>query len=379
MMTALALAAPRRPPTIGRAIAIGVATGLALLARATVGVALLPALAILLAHPARLPGRRAALSISTVALALPLGLLAAVAKIAPLRPDTAPLARFPFEALWSRTAGIPAQLGLDLAFVADANTVLGPLTRGAAALGALWPFAVVGALPLAAALVRWWRGDAGDGERMFVCAALATAVGGAWLYGDPNQFQLALALEPLWALALAEQVVALRAGRPRVAHAVLASLLLLRGQALARGVADSARPGNPMLSGQVQHAAAARLRALGVTGPELVTTTYNQAGVLEAWTGGALRPVHAWPILSSGQHGGTGATLDAWRMLLHDHRPRYVLLSDGINLYDGPFTNNPAIAAALAQAAGEQGIHLVLDRRFPTERGTPGWTLLRVY
>jgi hypothetical protein len=380
MMAALALAAPARPPSGRQAVTIGAVVGLAIAARATVGVVLLPALGILLAHPARRPRALALLPGAACALAVPLGLLAVVMAIAPLRPGTTPLAGLPLAALGARTAALPSQIALQLAFIADANVVLGPLARGEGHLGAVAPFAVLGAVPVIAALVRWWRGGASDAERMLVCGMLGSTIAGAWFYASPNQFQLALAVQPLWALAVAEQLAALRALRPRLGLGALALLLVLRGAALARGLPALHHPANPMLSGRTQQAAAARLRTLGVAGPELVTTTYNQAGVIEGWTGGEIRPLHAWPVLALGRTAAAGRRDLApdWAAILRTFRPRYVLLSEGGNLYDGPFTDNRAIAAGLARAAADAGLVATPDAHFPTDRGGPGWSLVRL-
>jgi hypothetical protein len=302
---------------------------------------------------------------------LPLAVL-----LLPLRAGTAPLAAFPVEQLVSRTLSIPGQLTLQLAWLADANTVLHPMIAGEQRLPPLWQFALITAVPLVAALVRWWRGQAGDGERMLVCATLGSVIAGAWLYRTPNQFQLALALEPFAAIAVAEQLGAWRRVARQSAAIALVLVGLWRAQSVVRGLAVEARPGNPMLSGRVQHAAVERLR--DVSGETLVTTTYNQAGVLEGWTDGRLAPLNAWPVLAVGREHDSARLVEAWRAILADPRRRYILLSDSTNLYDSPFTDNAAVAAALHSVVADAHRTLTLDAAFPTERDTPGWSLWRL-
>jgi hypothetical protein len=369
MLGALAIAARSRADSSPwRAVAIGAATGIAILCRATIAITMLPALAILLAHPTRrMRGWKIALGLA-IAIALPIGFLAIIEAIVPLRAGTGPLSGFPVGELLSRAAAIPRQLSLELAWVADANGILGPLTRGENAGGTLLPAAIAGALPLGIALARWWRGTASDAERMLVCGALADAIAGAWLYRAPNQFQLGLALEPLWALAVAEQVAAL-ATRQRRGIAI-ALLFFLRVQGDLRGLLTDRNPGNPMLSGRTQRAAVARIAELGAE--KIVTTDYQQAGVIEAWSHGTLRPLHAWPVLRS-----DGKPLDdAWRALLTDLRPRAILLSPGGNLFGSGPAEQAAIAASLSRVAAQLQVDLTVDRDFPTESGAPGWRLV---
>jgi hypothetical protein len=132
---------------------------------------------------------------------------------------------------------------------------------------------------------------------------------------------------------------------------------------------------NPMLSGASQRAVVERLRALGVRGPELVTTTYNHAGVIEAWTDEAIRPAHAWPMLAVGDD--ACRLRDGWRAILRTYRPRYLLLTDGENMFESGSTDYRAIARELDTVAAADDIHLSYER-FPTEAHTPGWALVTV-
>lgn len=375
MVASLVAAAPLAPLTRRRALAAALLAGVAVLCRATIAVTLAPALAVLLAHPGRAaPWSRRAL-IPLVMAALPLAALGIITAIAPLREGTAPLAGFPFHLLAERAAGVPAHLAVQLAWLGDAQSILGPVRTGGAPTSALAAGALVGAIPVGLAIARWWRGAAGDGERMLVAALLGNAVFGALLYRNAAQFQLAIALDPLLAVAVAEQVASLAgsARSPRWPALAAALALAVRAQSVAFGLALDARGTNTMFSGRVQRGAVAELEALGARGPEILTTTYNQAGVIEAWTRGAIRPVHAWPALASGP-----GLDDRMAEVLRARRPRYVLLTVGANAFEGPFTDNAAIAAALSAAAARGGGRIERQWELPTETGAPGWRLVEI-
>jgi hypothetical protein len=91
--------------------------------------------------------------------------------------------------------------------------------------------------------------------------------------------------------------------------------------------------------------------------------------VIEAWTCGAIRPVHAWPALRAGP--GLDERMD---QVLRARRPRYVLLSVGANAFEGPLTDNAGIAAALSRSGGR----IARQWELPTEAGTPGWRLVEI-
>jgi hypothetical protein len=374
MMAALAVAARLEPLTRRRAIALGLAAGLAILCRATIAVTLAPALAILLAHPARRASWLRRALVPLVMAALPLGVVFLFTLLAPFREGTAPLAEFPIHSLWRRAANVPGHLFVQVAWLGDAQSILGPVRSGAPPFGPLVLGALVGAIPVGFALARWWRGVAGDGERMLVAGLLGNVVGGAFLYGQPSEFQLAMALDPLLAVAVAEQVSGIV--EKRRAWAALAIALVVRAQSVVFGLALDWRGTNPMFSGSTQRGAVAKLEELGVRGPELVTTTYNQAGVIEAWTEGAIRPVHAWPVLRSSGAGDAPWLAARFEEVLGAYRPRYVLLSEGANPYEGSFTDNAAMAAALFDVVAQKGGRIEEQWAFPTESGAPGWRLV---
>lgn len=293
----------------------------------------------------------------------------------------AALAGFPVAELWTRTAGVGRQLLLQLAWLGDARAILRPVFHGDTALpaSALAGAALAGAIPLALAGVRLARGSATPAERVLVVTIPASALFGAWMYGAPNEFQLAFGLEPLFAVAAAALLTSRPTASPRAVGAVAALVLAARALTGVSAVALEASPANPMLSRAVQAGALERLRALGARDGELVTTTYNQAGVLEAWSGERLRPVHAWPVLRHGGEPEARARLErAWGAILERHRPRWVLLLAGANLLEGRGTDGAAIEAALRTAAGERGVILAIEADLPTESGAPGWRLVRL-
>jgi hypothetical protein len=375
MVAALATAARPAPPSRARALAVGALAGVAVICRATVALALVPALAALWWPRARRPpAGRAALGVIAL-VAVPAIVLAVAVWVTPPRPDSLPLANFPWADLRPRLAGAPRQGVILLAWLADATAIWRPVARGDTSLGAVAAAATLGALPMAAAAARVAGGRAGDGERMFLAALGSSIVGGALLYGSPNQFQLALPLEPLFAIAVAEQLPALPAAGPRAA--LTAGVLAWRAFTAGSGLALDGRTANPMLSGACQRAAVAHLTDLGVSGERILTTTYNHAGVIEAWSDERLRPVHAWPLLRTPP--GDDARLDPqWARLLERYRPEIVVLTDGRNLFESHGMDPPAIGRSLARVSAARGVSLTDAGRFPTESGTPGWALVRL-
>ena len=376
LVLSLALAAPLAPLSRARALGLGVVVGLTLLSRATIGVTLFPALAVLLLHDARRTPRAVLGLAAGVSVALPVLFVAVVSAVVPFAQGTGPLAEFPWLRLGPRMLEAPGHLAVQLAWLGDANAILDPLRAGTRPGGAHFAAAVaLGVIPFGLALARWWRGTAGDGERMLVAAVLSNATVGAALYNSPAQFQLAIALDVLLALALIEQVLSLRG---RVAVAALGAVLLVKGVEVAHGLRGDAVVANPMLSARTQHAALAQLSSLQARGPEVLTTTYNQAGVLEAWSGGALTPMHAWLLLRRPDDAGPDWPREELKRALAFARPRWVLLSVGPNVMDGPFADNAAVERALPVSAGELGARVGQRWDFPTEAGGPGWALMEL-
>jgi hypothetical protein len=361
MVLALLAAAADVPLSPRRALAVGLLAGVAIVCRATIAVTLAPALAVLLWSPRR---RSSALVLcAAIAVALPLLCLGAVEALAPLRSGTEPLRGLASRGLADVVPRVPGQLLLQLAWVTDAGTVWSPLTNGALALDSarLALTGGVGLLLLGVMLWRAGRGTAGEGERAFAAAVLCSALAGALFYRSPNQFQLALALDPLLAVAIASWTLP-RAG---VLAAAAAGLRLVScAFALRTDI------GNPMLSPATQRAAVAKLTELGVRGPELVTTTYAQSGVLEALS--PIRPTHAWPLLLEGE---TPLSERLGAVIAHE-KPRYLLLSEGTNLYETRGLDPRAINLALDTALPALHLEARIVAHFPTESGAPGWALV---
>src|SRR5262249_12853288 len=159
---------------------------------------------------------------------------------------------------------------MQLAWIVDARVVLTPLFSGALFANAGWVRPLCGAIVAAIAIARWWRGRAGDAERMFVCALAANAVAGALLYAQPRQVQLGMALEPLVVLAVVSQLAELRFGMIGAG-----ALLVARMATLDSTMRSEERTNNPMLSGQAQQAVVDWLAQHGVRDDELVTTSYD--------------------------------------------------------------------------------------------------------
>ncbi len=389
MMACLAILATR-PVSTRRAALAGVASAVAVLCRATIAIALVPAaLALILGAPhadarpeERARPSRAALAVLALSgVALPVALVLGFAALVPFRPGTAAFAGFPFARIFERLVSLPRQVELQLGWLGDATSLWGPLARGELTVGpSLARPALVAAIPIVAAAVRAVRRIATAGERMLLVTFAASVAAASVLYDGPNQFQLALAVEPFFALAVGSQILALVDDvRPWwIGHLIGAAALALRVHGAASGLALDARVGNPMFSGVAQRAAVARLRELGIHGPELLTTVYNQVGVVEAWTRGAIKPRHAWPVLSGSPSPGDCTLQRALRELLGAGDVRYLLLTDGPNLFESGGMDPPAIDRSLRRVAAVANLELGDAGRFATEAGTPGWRLVRV-
>ncbi|WAS93422.1 glycosyltransferase family 39 protein [Nannocystis punicea] len=375
MLAALVLAA--RPLTTARSLGLGLLVAAAILCRATIAATLLPALLLLLVHPDRRAGlRRPALALGLGA-AVPLLFALVVQAAVPLHEGTAPAAKLPLADLAQRTATAPATLAAQLAWVADPDTVLLPLVADLSR--SPLPGLVFGTAVLALALARWWRARAGDGECLFVAAALGNALFGAWLYGDPQQFQLGMALEPLFVLAVAHQLQSLRS--PRLAGLAVAVLLGARAWQCGTLLTTERAVGNPMLSGESQRELVAALVERHPAPGDIVTTTYNHVGMLEAWAPHEMQsthpPIHAYRALRRGRGDDSGA-IAAWLAIFRAYPARFVVLSTGPNLFDGPFTDNEATGRALFSALPAAGRQIVARRDFTCESGDPCLALLEL-
>jgi len=355
-----------------RWLAAGLLGAVAVLMRAPVLTVLLPGAVVLwrnanLAEPDHARIRHLAL-VTALALLAPLVVVLGLDSLAPFRADAAPLATLgdPLAAL----PRIPRQALLSLAWLGDANSVWRPLVRGELGLdrSLLLP-ALLTAAPTLGALVRMVRRQAHLFERLYVVCLASCVVAGAWFYPDPDQFQLALALEPLFALCLVAQLAALAPLARRWAPLVAGLLLAWRGATAVAGFASDDEVAVAFLSGATQSAALDALAEVDPDGAHTVTTTYLHVGVPEARRG--MRPLHAWPLFS-----GTFDTdhADAWRELLCAYAPRHVLHTTRRSLFE----SDDMFPEAIARGAPEVLSELDIDRelqRFPTESGAPGWEL----
>ena len=220
--------------------------------------------------------------------------------------------------------------------------------------------------------MRWWRARAGDGECLFAAAALGNALFGTWLYRDPLQFQLGMALEPLFAIAVAHQIAAL--ARARLALALAGVLLAARAAQCGALLAAEARTANPMLSGAAQRALVETLASQSPAERAVVTTTYNHVGVLETWSSGQLVPLHAYRVLRRSRREDPAAEarhVAAWRAILRAYPVRFVVFTPGKNLFEGPFTDNDAAERTFSAALSGSGLAVASRRVFPCESGDP--------
>lgn len=367
MLLALVCAAPRIPLTTRRALLLAACITLAILSRATIAATLLPALAVLLVHPQRRPGPRA-LVLTGLGFVLPVLILLTISAALGMAPGTDPTAKLALDPLAARTLLAPSTLLAQLAWVVDGRTILGPLLRSSdvhLSLTALLPGLVV----LLLAAHRWWHARAGDGECMFLAAALGNALFGAWLYGDPQQFQLGMALEPLFALALVSQLATLPS-RPLLLTGAL--VLALRTYQTFDLLHAERTTDNPMLSGTAQRDLVAALPP-DVT---VLTTAYNHVGMLETWSNGQLRPIHAWRALRA--HSDPAAIPRTWSAILRTYRPRYIVLSVGPNLFEGPYTDHQAVRQGLDAALAATHRRPRHTYSFPCESGAPCLELLEL-
>jgi len=356
MLATLVVAAPLQRLDARRACAVGLLFALAVLARATIAVTLAPPLLLLLFHPRRFPGLRGVAGVLALAGALPLLALWVVKTQLPLR--AAPAADLALASLSGRTLVALPTAWMQLAWVVDPRVVLSALVGGAAHARPTTVAAALGAVVAGLALLRWWRGTAREGERLFVAALLGNAVLGAFLYGDPLQFQLGMALEPLFVLAVAAQLDGASVRGRKPVFVAVAALFAARVATLGSLAAEQRRTDNPMLSGRAQRAVVSALAADGARPEAVVTTAYDHVGVLEAWTDEALRPVHAWKLLKVAGVDDAVAR-ERWRAIFAARRVCHVLLGRAPSLVEGPFTDHARVSRALLAVAAAQGKSLV--------------------
>lgn len=358
MLVTLVLAAPLEPPDRKRIALMGVAFGMAILCRATIAATLAPALILMLCHPRRWAGPKPLVGVLGIGGGLPVGLAALAIATLPFAQGTTPAAALHLGDLALRTLNVPAFLAVQLGFVVDARMVLSPLVEGGleAPLGVIRP--LVGLTVTIAAFVRFWQARAGEAERIFWAGLLGNAFVGAWLYGNPSEFQLGMALESLFVLAVVQQVDALVRQRRQVGLVLAASLMLLRAWTLGSLWSSETRTNNPMLAGRAQRELLQQLQAQNVRGDALITTAYDHVGVLEMWSSEKLRPIHAWRMLMA-----VGVPQDKlveqWHRILDTQQGTcHVLITRSPSLVAGPFTDHAAVAGALDRTLEARGANI---------------------
>ncbi len=351
----------------------GAMAGLAVLCRVPVGIALAPALAGVWRWSGEKLWSRKWLTIAAGLLVLPVLLTLALVVVGAGQGETVPLSGFPWHTLPQRLMTSPRQAVLVAAWLGNPAAVFAPIVRQSFEhVSLFWP-ALWGMLPIFAGAGLLAAGRAGLASRCLLLAFLATVLGTALLYVRPGEFTLALPLEALWCLAIAEQLQAIP--WPRLGTMLTAGVLLLRLLGLGEGLALDRQADNPMWSGSCQRGAAQWLQNHGVLGQDLVTTTYNQVGVLEMWSGGILTPNHAWRLLKT----DPGRTPEqTWPLLLQALHPRWVLLSRGGNLWETDGIDPERIAASLAATCGALGWQYQVAAQFPTESGRVGWIVVQL-
>lgn len=377
MLVTLFLAAAPAPPSRWKNITIGLTFAVALLCRATIAATLAPALILMLFHPRRWQGKWRPLGAIALGGGIPIVLVGIALIALPFAAGAAPGADLPIAKLAGRTLVAPAFAAHELAWVVDPRVVLQRLVEGElrADIGLVRP--LLGGAVAALAVVRWWRSRAGEAERIFIASLIGNALVGAWLYGDPVKFQLGLALEPLFVLALAQQLNELYEKRARAGFAIGAALLGLRLFTFGSLWSSERRTDNPMLSGRAQRGLVEHVQNERIGGDDLITTAYDHVGVLESLTDEAVRPVHAWRLLRSA--GAPEAHVIAqWNRIL-DARPAcFVLLTKAPNMVAGSFTDDRAVERALEKALEARGERVERRRVIEGDGGGPVFEVLEL-
>lgn len=115
---------------------------------------------------------------------------------------------------------------------------------------------------------------------------------------------------------------------------------------------DLARAANAMVDLGAQRASALWLAERGARNP--IVVTFYAVGTYELLSGGAVRPVYAYPMLRLSKGGGEQPDpVAVWRTLLSEpaQGPRFAVLPLGENAIEAQHFNEPAIRAALMSVA----------------------------
>ncbi|MDQ3034101.1 MAG: hypothetical protein M3Y87_16950 [Myxococcota bacterium] len=152
--------------------------------------------------------------------------------------------------------------------------------------------------------------------------------------------------------------------------------LLARADAIAEvGLTTNAR---------AERALAAYLRSVPDRSTLVLTTTYNDAGVLDALGRGRVRAVQAHDLLArcdSGERQGIAACLRdrlRWLLTRTDALPMRVTIPTALALVDRPREVLEALPDALEEAARELGLESRVERTFDAREGVTVTTLHRI-
>lgn len=377
MIVALFVAAPRVTLRAGQAVLVGLAFAGAILCRAPIAASLAPTVLLLLVHPLRWASRKHLLGVLAIGGGMPILIALVSVRLLPFAHGTTPGFGVPIAEFAERTLNVPAFLAVQLAFLVDARVILQPLVEGRLDTPIDFVRPALGGAVFVAAMVRWWRAQAGDAERMLVGGVIGNTLVSAWIYRSSREFQLGMALQPVFVLAAVQQLAALYEWRKQWGAPALAASLLLRTYTLGTLASSERDTDSPMLSGHAQAALVEAVRNRGIAGDSLLTTAYNHVGLLEAWTQDEIRPLHAWPLLMA-----SGVPKDAlaerWRRLLDTQSICHVLITRGTTMYEGPFTDHAAVTEALMQALAGREARISDRIEIKGKSGAPVFEILTI-
>jgi|GEM_PF-6085389 len=277
---------------------------------------------------------------------------------------------------------LPHIAWITAAYLGDPNVILEPLLAGELRLvPQLW----AAVLPLGMSLFAAYRVVRTPGDRqpelLWLCVAPAVTGFAALLYGAENPFQIALFLEPFYAIVVARALYAIYRrlivyGRPIiVATVLLVAAATLQSYELAGFAGAHRSVGNPMLAMQAQRQIVAALIARGEEAP--LTATYNSMGFYEFLSHGRIRPIHLhrvlqpYPDMDAREY--EESSTRAWMIALLEH-PGPVILPLGYNVFEGGGQDRDLVRRAFFGACQQLGVSAHESARFPAD-GPPAFGL----
>jgi len=174
------------------------------------------------------------------------------------------------------------------------------------------------------AVVRWRKGRALPLQRAALLCAAAAFLQSVLLYATSTEVQAYSYVLPFLVSLMAvlfvyiARLVAARMSRPAAGQVFLAALVAAWSVQLCEPAIDSLAPRALMASAEADGAICDFLDNRSDKTP-VVTTNYNQIGLIEHCTGGGIRPLHAYFLLSPGSTGeGLVESLAASVRILED-------------------------------------------------------------